>query len=171
MENNGTSLLSLAERLKARTERDTQEIESLTRKQFDSLSRSLAESSQNVLNATENGIRKSMSGLESEIASRCRIMSLAFGKTCLQAATLIFIILLAAGLSGWGLITLFRSEAQELRQEITELTARKEVLEKTVATWPLALRDAPNGKFIIPTPPHTLKDRWTFDNQPAWKLE
>jgi hypothetical protein len=112
-----------------------------------------------------------MSGLENEIASRCRIMSLAFGKTCLRAATLTFIILLAAGMSGWGLITLFRSEAQELRQDITELTARKEALEKTIATWPLALRDAPNGRFIIPTPPHTLKDRWTFANQPAWKLE
>jgi hypothetical protein len=112
-----------------------------------------------------------MFSLESEISSRCRIMSLAFGKTCLQAVTLTFIILLTAGLSGWGLISLFRYQAAGLRQEVTELSLRKEALEKTIATWPLVLRDAPNGRFIIPTPPHTLKDRWTFDNQPAWKLE
>jgi hypothetical protein len=112
-----------------------------------------------------------MAGLEKEIASRCRIMSLVFGKRCLQAATLTFIILLAAGLSGWGLISLFRYQATGLRREVAELQERKEALEKTVATWPLVLREAPNGRFIVPTPPHTLKDRWTFDNQPAWKLE
>jgi hypothetical protein len=129
MESNGTSLSSLAERLRARTEKDAREIESLTRKRFDSLSRSLAEYSQNALSATENAIRNSMFGLEKEIASRCRIMSLTFGKRCLQAATLTFIILLAAGLSGWGLISLFRYQATSLRREVAELQERKETLE------------------------------------------
>jgi hypothetical protein len=69
------------------------------------------------------------------------------------------------------LFTLAGNKALSLRQEIAELSARKETLEKTVATWPLTLRDAPNGRFIVPAPPHTLKDRWAFDNQPAWKLE
>jgi hypothetical protein len=171
MESNGTSLSSLAERLRTKTEKDAQEIESLTRQQFDSLSRSLAESSQNALNTTENAIRNSMFGLEKEISSRCRIMSLAFGWKCLQIALLAFSLMLGAGLGGWGLFTLAGNKSLNLKQEIAELSARKEALEKTAATWPLVLRDAPNGRFIIPTPPHTLKDRWTFDNQPAWKLE
>jgi hypothetical protein len=171
MESNGTSLLSLAERLRARTERDTQEIESLTRQQFESLGRSLAESSKNALDTTESVIHNSMSNLEKEIASRCRIMSTAFGWKCLQLVLLAFSLIMGAGLGGWGLVTLANNKALNLRQEIAELSVRREALEKTVATWPLVLRDAPNGRFIVPTPPHTLKDRWTFDNQPAWRLE
>jgi hypothetical protein len=89
----------------------------------------LSESSQNALSTTENAIRNSMSGLESEIVSRCRIMSLAFSKACLQAAILTFIILLTAGLGGWGLISLFRYQATGLRREVIELQERKEALE------------------------------------------
>lgn len=29
----------------------------------------------------------------------------------------------------------------------------------------------PNGRFIVPTPPHTLKEKGTFENKPAWKLK
>lgn len=29
----------------------------------------------------------------------------------------------------------------------------------------------PNGRFIVPTPPHTLKEKGTFENKPGWKLK
>jgi hypothetical protein len=90
----------------------------------------LAESSQNALSATENAIRSSMSGLEKEIASRCRIMSLAFGWKCLQAGMAMFSLILALGLMGWVMLSLFRGEAQDLRQEIAALKTGKEAWER-----------------------------------------
>jgi hypothetical protein len=173
MESNGTSLSSLAERLKARTEKEAQEIESLTRKQFDSLSRSLAESSQNALSATENAIRSSMSGLGKEISSRCRIMSLAFGKRCLQAATLIFIILLATGLSGWGLISLFRYQATDLRREVAELQERKETLEtRNSQIWNtfkgLEPYQADGKHYLLVPPKFTFSRAGTVGDREAW---
>ena len=59
----------------------------------------------------------------------------------------------------------------DLRREVAELSARRTELENTIAAWPMTVRNAPNGRFIIPTPPHTLKDGWTYDKQKAWKLE
>ena len=56
MPNTGTSLTSLAERLKAKTEQERQEMENLTQQQFSALSESLRQSSQNVLSTTEAAI-------------------------------------------------------------------------------------------------------------------
>jgi hypothetical protein len=173
MPNTGTSLTSLAERLKTKTEREAQEMEALTRQQFESLNRNLAESSKNALSATENAIRKSMSSLESEIASRCRIMSLAFGKTCLQAAMLTFIILLTAGLSGWGLISLFRHQATDLRREVAALQDRKEALEaRSAQVWNTFKGLEPyqaDGKNYLLTPEGwIISPAGTLGKQEAW---
>jgi hypothetical protein len=133
----------------------------------------LAESSKNALSATENGIRKSMSDLESEIASRCRIMSKAFSKTCLRAATLAFIILLAAGLSGWGLISLFHYQATGLRQEIAELQERKEALEtRNAQIWNIFKGLEPyqaDGKhYLLVSPKFTFSHAGTVGEREAW---
>jgi intein/homing endonuclease len=76
-------LNSLTERIKAKTEQDTQEIETLTRQQFENLSRSLSESSKNALSTTESIILKNISALEQTIISRCQVLSWAFSKKCL----------------------------------------------------------------------------------------
>jgi hypothetical protein len=137
------------------------------------LSRSFAESSQNALSATENAIRGSISGLEKEIASRCRIMSLAFGKRCLQAVILTFIILLAAGLSGWGLISLFRYQATNLRQEIVEIQNRKDALEaRSARIWATFKGLEPyqaEGKDYLLTPEGwTITPAGTLGKRDAW---
>lgn len=173
MPNAGTSLTSLAERLRVKTEQDAREIENLTRQQFESLSRSLTESSKNALSATESGIRKSMSGLENEIASRCRIMNKAFSQTCLQAAALTFIILLTAGLTGWGLLSLFRYQAMDLRREVAELQARKESLEERNAqVWNsfkgLEPYQADGKNYLLTPPKFTIKYAGTVRDQDAW---
>jgi hypothetical protein len=173
MENNGISLSSLAERLRAKTEKDAQEIESLTRKQFDSLSKSLAESSQNALSITEKGILKNLLELEQTINSHCRILSGAFGWKCLQAATLTFIILLAAGLSGWGLLSLFRHQATNLRQEIVEIQNRKDALEaRSARIWATfkGLEPYPSeGKDYLLTPEGwTINPAGTLGKRDAW---
>jgi hypothetical protein len=130
MENNGKSLSSLAERLRAKTEQETREIGNLTRQQFENLNRNLSESSKNALSTTESVIRSNLSNLETEISLRCRIMSKAFGKTCLQAGLAMFGLILALGLMGWAMLSLFRGEAQDLRQEIAALKTGKEAWER-----------------------------------------
>ena len=172
----GNSLSSLAERIKAKSEREAQEVENLTRLQFESLSRSLAASSKNALSTTESAILSGMSSLEKQIASRCRIMNVAFGKTCLQACLLMFCALLITSLFSWGVMRLFLNEAQNLRQEIATLKADKAALEQTVGilekkTWGLTLYEDQTGRFIIPCQPLTLRDQWKVGKAPAWKLE
>ena len=171
MQNNGTSLQSLAERMKAKTEQDRQEIETLTRQQFSTLSASLSESSKNALSTTEAAILRQLSSLEQNVTSRCRMLRAAFGWKCLQALVITLCILTGATLGGWGLMTLAGNKVTTLQREIAELSTAKTALEKSIAAWPLTLETAPNGRFLIPTPPHTLKPGWTFNNQAAWKLE
>lgn len=171
MRNIGTSVSSLAERVKAKAEQERQEMENLTRQQFSALSESLRQSSQNALSTTEDAILVQLGNLENSISSRSRTLSRAFGWTCLRGLLLSLSILMGAGLGGWGLMTLVGNKAQVLRREINELQKAKDDLEKTIASWPLSLNNAPNGRFIVPTPPHTLKENWTFENKPAWKLE
>jgi hypothetical protein len=35
----------------------------------------------------------------------------------------------------------------------------------------MKVRNAGNGRFIVPTPPHTLTGNWTLEGETAWKLE
>ena len=128
MQNNGTSLQSLAERIRAKTEQDAQEIESLTRQQFESLSRSLAESSKNALSTTENAIRNSIAELEKNITSRFLSLGSIFNRKYLYSILLSAGILMLTVVTCWGLITLYRYQIADLRQEIAELKAEK-------ATW------------------------------------
>ena len=171
MESNGTSLQSLAERIRAKAEQDAQEIESLTRQQFESLSRSLSESSKNALSTTENAIRSSIADLERNITSRFQSLGDIFNQKYLYSILLSAGILLATIFTCWGLIALSRYQITDLRREVAELSTRKAALENTIAAWPMTVRNAPSGRFIVPTPPHTLKSGWTFDGQTAWKLE
>ena len=170
MQNTG-NLNSLTEKMKARTERERQELEALTRKQFDALSQSLSESSKNALSTTEAAILSGVADMEKNITFRCRSLGEMFNRKYLLSIALSAGILAATMFTCWGLITLYRHQIADLRQEVTKLSARKVEMEATIAAWPITVRDAPNGRFIVPTPPHTLKDKWTFDGQAAWKLE
>ncbi|GHV53989.1 hypothetical protein FACS1894206_05820 [Deltaproteobacteria bacterium] len=174
MQSNGnTHLNSLTERIKAKTERDTQEIETLTRQQFENLSRSLGASSKNALSATESVILKNISELERNISSKCQILSWAFGKKCLQAATLTACIIMAAALTGWGLVSLFRYQITGLRQEVTALSERKESLEaQSSALWRTFRGLQPyqaDGKDYLLTPEgYVIWEAGAVGNQTAW---
>ena len=170
MQNTG-NLNSLAERMKDRTERERQELEALTRQQFSALSQSLSESSKNALCTTEAAILSGIAEMEKNITSRCQSLGEMFNRKYLLSIVLSAGILAATMFTCWSLITLYRHQIADLRQEVTKLSARKVEMETTIAAWPITVRDAPNGRFIVPTPPHTLKDKWTFDGQSAWKLE
>jgi cytochrome c-type biogenesis protein CcmH/NrfG len=175
MPNNG-NLQNLAERLRAKTDQEAQEIENLTRQQFERLSKKLNESSKNALDTTANAIVGSLSSLETEIASHCRIMSKAFGQTCLKTILLMFCAILTLTLFSWGILSIFRREAQSLREETAALAAQRAALEQSIAilksnAWGLTLQESKEGRFIIPHPPLTLNGNWKVGEYKAWRLE
>ena len=176
MQNNGTSLSSLAERMKAKTEQERREIENLTRQQFNSLQQNLSESSKNALSTTEAVILSQLSVLEKNVANRCCILNWMFGKRLLQALLLSCVLFLSLTLGGWGLVHWETSRMLNLRQETEQLKAHIAALETTATqlrdkTWGLELTESKEGRFIILPAKITPKTGWTFGNRQAIKLE
>ncbi|EHJ48327.1 hypothetical protein DFW101_2322 [Solidesulfovibrio carbinoliphilus subsp. oakridgensis] len=176
MPNTGNSLASLAERMRAKTEQDRQELEALTRQQFNALSESLRQSSTAALRTTEAAIQEKLGKLEESIASRCQTLSWAFGKRWLQALLLSMALLMGTALGGWGVVTLITNRVLALQGEIQSLNASKAELENTVGqlekrTWGLKLLENQDGRFIILPPKTSAHTGWTVGKQQAVKLE
>lgn len=127
------SLTTLAERLKAKTEQERQEAETLIRQNFTALSQSLSASSKDALHTTEAAIRDSLSDTEKKISSQCRIMGQLFSRQYrLALAWSVGILLLTIG-TAWGLIALSRYRITALESEIAVLTEQKRTLEEGYA--------------------------------------
>ena len=161
--------------MKTKTERERQELESLTRKQFAALSKSLSESSKNALNTTETAILGQLSSLEQNVTSRCRIMSAAFGWKCLQALVITLCILTGAIFSGWGLLTLAEKKITALHREIITLSERKESLEvQSARIWATFKGLEPyhsEGKDYLLTPEGwTITHGGTLGKREAWRM-
>lgn len=176
MPNTGNSLASLAERMRAKTEQDRQELEALTRQQFDALSKSLRQSSAAALSTTEAAIQEKLGKLEENIASRCQTLSWTFGRKWLQALLLSMALLAGTALGGWGVVTLFTHRIMALQDEIQSLHASKAELGNTVGqlekrTWGLKLLENQDGRFIILPPKTSAHTGWTVGKQQAVKLE
>ena len=175
MQNIGTSVSSLAERVRAKAEQERQEMESLTRQQFSALSESLRQSSQNALSTTEAAIRAQLGNLESTIISGSRALSRAFGWTCLRGLLLSLSILTGAGLGGWGLMTLLGKQASNLRAEIVTLKEQKETLEtQSSQLWATFKGLEPyraEGKDYLLTPGGwTITHGGTLNKRDAWRI-
>ena len=132
MQNTG-NLNSLAEKMKARTERERQELEALTRQQFSALQQSLSESSKNALSTTEAAILSGITDMETNITSRCRNLGRMFDQKYMASILLSAGILLLTTLACWGLMTLYQHRITDLRQEIAALQNGKEILESNTA--------------------------------------
>ena len=176
MQNIGTSASSLAERVRAKAEQERQEMESLTRQQFSALSESLRQSSQSALSTTEAAILAQLGNLESSISSRSRTLHRAFGWACLRSLLLSLSILMGAGLSGWGLLSLAGNKVTALRQEIIVLSEQKEALEvQSARIWATFKGLEPyqsEGKSYLLTP-----EGWTITHggtlngkREAWRI-
>ncbi|SBW05774.1 conserved hypothetical protein [uncultured delta proteobacterium] len=174
MQNTG-NLNSLAEKMKARTEQDRQELETLTRQQFSALQQSLSESSKNALSITEAAILSQLSSLERNVTSRCRMMSAAFGWKCLQALVITLCVLTGATLGSWGVFTLAGNKAASLHREITALSERKETLEaESARIWATFKGLEPyqsEGKDYLLTPEGwTITHSGTVGKRDAWRI-
>lgn len=174
MQNTG-NLNSLTEKLKAKTERERQEMEALTRQQFDALSQSLRESSKNALSTTEAAILSQCASLEQNVTSRCRILSAAFGWKCLQALVITLCILAGAMFSCWGLLALAEKKITALNREITTLSERKESLEtQSARIWATFKGLEPHhaeGKDYLLTPEGwTIVHAGTTGKRDAWRV-
>ncbi len=128
MQNTG-NLNSLAEKVKAKTERERQEVEALTRQQFDALSKSLSESSKNALNTTEAAILSGIADMEKNITSRCQSLGEMFNRKYWLSIALSAGILFLTVVTCCGLITLYQHRITDTRRELAELTREKETLQ------------------------------------------
>jgi len=176
MPNTGNSLVSLAERIRTKTEQDRQELEALTRQQFNALSESLRQSSTAVLRTTEVAIQDKFGKLEESIASRCQTLSWTFGRKWLQALLLSLALLMGAALGGWGVVTLLTHKVMALQDKVQSLEASKAELESIAGqlekrTWGLRLLENQDGRFIILPPKTSAKTGWTVGKQQAVKVE
>ena len=136
MESSGTSqnsLNSLAERIKAKTEQERQEVETLTRQQFSALSANLQQSSKNALSTTEAAILKEIMNMEKNITSRCRSLGEMFNRKYWLSIVLSAGILLLTVLTSWGLITLYQHRITDTRRELAELTQERNTLQAQCA--------------------------------------
>lgn len=127
------SLTTLAERLKAKTENERREAETLIRQSFAALSQSLSASSKDALHTTETAILHSLSGMEKNISAQCRAMGQLFSRQYRLALAWSMGILLFTIVTAWGLITLSRYRMTELESEIAALNERKLTLEEGYA--------------------------------------
>lgn len=176
MPNTGNSLASLAERMRTKTEQDRQELEALTRQQFNALSESLRQSSTAALRTTEAAIQEKLGTLEENIASRCQTLSWAFGRKWLQALFLSMAMFAGTALGGWGVVTLLTHKVMALQDEIQSLETSKTELESTTEqlekrTWGLKLLENQEGRFIILPPKTSAQTGWTVGKQQAVKVE
>ena len=128
MQNTG-NLNSLAEKMKARTERERQELEALTRQQFSALQRSLSESSKNALSTTEAAILSGIADMEKNITSRCQSLGEMFNRKYWLSIVLSAGILFLTVVTCCGLITLYQHRITDTRRELAELTREKDALQ------------------------------------------
>ena len=128
MQNTG-NLNSLAEKLKAKAELERQQIEALTRQQFDTLSQSLHESSKTALSTTEAAILNGITEMEENITSRCQSLGHMFNRKYLLSIALSAGILFMTVLTCWGMVTLYQHRITDTRRELAELTREKEALQ------------------------------------------
>ena len=128
------SASSLAEKLRARTEKERQATEALFQENFHTLQQHLQASSKNALATTENTILESLAQLEQTISSRT--MGTVFSRPCRLALLWSCAILIVSVLTIWGLLMLSQYRIKGLEQEISNLSARREALEaQNASLW------------------------------------
>ena len=178
MESSGTSqnsLSSLAERIKAKTEQERQEVETLTQQQFSALSANLQQSSKNALSTTEAAILKEIVEMEKNITSRCQSLGSMFSKKYLYSILLSAGILSLTVLTCWGLITLYQYRITDLRREMVGLTGERDALEaKNTALWNTFKGLEPyqvEGKHYLLTPKGLIiRSAGTVGQREAWEI-
>ena len=174
MQNTG-NLNSLTEKMRAKTERERQELEILTRKQFDALSRNLSESSKNALSITETAILTGITDMEKNITSRCQSLGEMFNRKYWLSIALSAGILFMTVLTCWGLITLYQHRITDTRRELADLTREKEALQtQNARIWATFKGLEPHraeGKDYLLTPEgRVLRSAGMVGKREAWEI-
>ena len=174
MQSNG-NLTSLAERIRAKTEQDAQEIENLTRKQFENLSKSLSASSKAALSTTESAIHSNIAELEKNLISRFQSLGQTFNRKYLYSICLSAGILMMTVCTCWGLITLYRYQITDLRQEIANLKEMKAAWDRNFpliqrAFSGLELYQAAGKSYLLPPTGWTFREAGTVGKRNALEM-
>lgn len=175
MQNNG-NLNSLTEKMKAKTERERQEVEALTRQQFSTLQQSLSESSKTALSTTEAAIFNGITDMEKNITSRCQSLGEMFNRKYWLSIVLSAGILFLTVVTCCGLITLYQHRITDTRQELAELTREKDALQtQSARIWAtfkgLEPHHGKDGKDYLLTPEGwTITHGGTLNKRDAWRI-
>lgn len=166
----------MAERVKAKAEQERQEMESLTRQQFDALQQSLSELSKNALSTTEAAILNGITNMEKNITSRCQGLGEMFNRKYLLSIVLSAGILFMTVPTCWGLITLYQHRIADTRRELTELTQEKETLQaQNARIWAtfkglVPYRDQDGKDYLLTPEDWTIINPGKVGKQDAWRI-
>jgi len=165
------SLTSIAEKMRAKTRMEQECMEKLVEKEYELLQKNLLKSSKSAVDTTEAAILKSMDAMEKKITTRCDNLGSTFSRPFRQAMLWSLGLMIFTSALLCGVIFLSRYRIQDLQAEIEKLQSHKTKLEQTVGSWPIDLHADESGRFVVPKKSHTLKDGWTLNGQPIWKVE
>ena len=180
MENPGISpghVSSLVEKLQARTEQTRQEMEKMTDDQFKLLSKSLSESSRNVLTTTEADIAREIEAMRFRLSAKCSTVSLLFGSRLLQMFLLGIALMTGLFAGGWGVMAWMGSQVQTLKQEISTLNQAKDIEQQTLSnlhhkTWGIQFQTIDGKRYIVLDPGlKVTRTATTTDGRQALELK
>ena len=168
--------ISLADRLRRKSEENLQVLEKMLQKNYNNLNEQSKVSLQNALNTTESVINESLHQLQNSVTSRCQMLSLLFGKQCLRILLLTLLMFCTVVMGNWGLLSLFGSRAatlyeqiEQLQREHDTLTAQVTILRRDYQGLEPFL-DTDGKRYLLVPAGRTLDYRGTVGDKQAWMV-
>ena len=170
------NLSSLANRIKAKTEKERRTTEKMIEDSFENLSITLTASATHALGTIERAIDRETLNTKENIMRQIEMLNSGFMKHWLAIALLGLALMLGMFVGGWVLTNLAQSHINSLQSEVTTLK-RQVATEKTTLrqlqtqTWGLELMETAEGRFIAPPPGMKFTTGWTVGKRPVIKVE
>ena len=170
------NLSNLANRIKAKTEKEHRTTEKMIEDSFENLSITLTASATHALGTIERAIDRETMNTKRNIMEQIKLLNSGFMKHWLAIAFFGLALMLGLFGGGWGLARLAQWHVNSLHSKMTALERQIDIERATLRqlqsqTWGLELMESANGRFIAPPPGMKFVTGWTIDKRPVIKLE
>ena len=170
------NLSSLANRIKAKTEKERRTTEKMIEDSFENLSITLTASATHALGTIERAIDRETMNAKRNIMEQIKLLNSGFMKHWLVIALFGLALMLGMFVGGWGLMWGAQHYLNSLHSDLTDLKRQIGKEETTLRqlqsqTWRLEFVEDTNGRFIAPPPGKKLVTGWTIGKRPVIKLE
>ena len=174
-----SNVTSLSEKLKAKTELDRLEIETMIKSELEKLAISLKTQSEDVLSTTLVDIQKQIDSkteplvkMLSEIQTEASKLNALTTKAWLRPALISVAILASISIACWGLSAYISMIIESQINQKVELSNQIAVLEATVSkleakTMGVTIIESKDGKFLVLPEGMTATTGWTIGKQQA----